>query len=215
MTPCKRLIDGAGRLWRDYTNHLFVQRLGDGSLDATQFIYYLKQDYRYLLHYGRVFGLAAYKAQSFEELSDAHDVLRDVLHEKKLHTDFCRDWGLSLDDLQNVVESPACVAYTRYLLDCAACGDRSELYAAAAPCALGYVQIGQTLAQKRAPNHPYRAWIDKYADDDFAQNAYKIGAKLDAFYQNATAQQQARLQSVFCVAVRMEIAFWQAALDLQ
>lgn len=48
MLSCQQLIYHANQNWHDYIHHPFVLKLADGSLPATNFIHYLKQDYLYL-----------------------------------------------------------------------------------------------------------------------------------------------------------------------
>ncbi len=59
------------------------------------------------------------------------------------------------------------VAYTRFVLDCGAAGDILDLYAALAPCVLGYAEIGPALAARPVPGNPYAAWIATYAGPDY------------------------------------------------
>ncbi len=47
------------------------------------------------------------------------------------------------------VEDFGTVAYTRYVLDAGMTGELVDLYAALAPCAIGYAVIGDNLTQKR------------------------------------------------------------------
>ena len=48
-------------VWDRYVGHQFVQRLGDGKLPRNKFINYLKQDYIFLIHFSRAWGLAVAK----------------------------------------------------------------------------------------------------------------------------------------------------------
>ena len=44
--------------WDAYIQHAFVEQLGNGTLDEDAFRHYLKQDYLFLIQFGRAFALA-------------------------------------------------------------------------------------------------------------------------------------------------------------
>jgi len=67
--------------------------------------------------------------------------------------------------------APVTRAYTDFLLRAAATGDFCELAAALLPCMWGFSEIG-TAGSSGMPEEPRcAAWIDAYADEDFAQQA--------------------------------------------
>lgn len=216
MLSYQQLIQNAGQDWHNYTHHPFVLQLADGSLPAQNFIHYLKQDYLYLFHYSRAFALAGYKAQSFVDIAQACAITQSILDEVELHISYCQSWGIDRDELLNLPESPACIAYTRFVLDCGMTGTLAELYAAIAPCALGYAEIGKMIAASGLSpvGNPYQAWIDSYAGDEFQDSVMSIAHTLERLCQHLTPAQQTRIQEIFNTATRMEIAFWQMGLDL-
>ncbi|WP_439258127.1 thiaminase II [Lonepinella sp. BR2271] len=207
------LIQQAQPHWHDYVEHDFVQQLGQGTLPISRFQYYLKQDYLYLFHYNRALALAIFKAENFEQMREIHQAITVLLEEIQLHIDFCQEWEIAEQDLQNLAEDPACVAYTRYVLDCGITGGLAELYAAIAPCAIGYAEIGLRLKQQSAPNNPYQKWIDAYADESFQTAVEKYQDFLTALCQDLNPKQLANIQHIFTTATRMEVAFWQMGLD--
>ena len=54
--------------WNSYTEHLFVEKIGDGTLPKIAFLTYLKQDYIFLKHFSRAWGLAIVKSDSITEM---------------------------------------------------------------------------------------------------------------------------------------------------
>ncbi|QIW15293.1 thiaminase II [Pasteurellaceae bacterium RH1A] len=214
MTISTQLIQHAAPFWQAYTQHEFVRQLGAGTLPKACFQHYLKQDYLYLFHYSRALALAIYKAENFAQMDYSRRALEVILSEVQLHIAFCKQWGISESELQALPESAACVAYTRYVLDCGANGSLAELYAAIAPCAIGYAHIGKRLAQTGVENNPYQAWIDTYASPEFQAGVAELEAFLDQLCQGLSEQQLAKIQTIFNTATRMEAAFWQMGLDL-
>lgn len=211
------LIDGCQRDWDGYIKHSFVEQLGAGTLPLAAFEHYLKQDYLYLIHYARAFALAVFKSENPAQMRASMPSLTALVeHELTLHIDYCKAWGLSEADLQQLPEGVATVAYTRYLIDAGLQGDLADLYAALVPCAWGYAEIGQWLAgQHSAPNNPYQSWIDMYAGAQYQQAAQATKAFFNELIAHIDIQSPRgqRLLHHFRTATRMEIAFWQQGLD--
>jgi len=211
-----QLIKNAQPYWQQYVEHDFVKQLANGSLPAECFRHYLKQDYLYLFHYSRAFALAIFKAKNFSQMEIPRKSLESICQEIQLHLAYCRQWGISEAEIFATQESAACIAYTRYLLDCGATGGLAEIYAAITPCAVGYAQIARYITENypSLANNPYQTWIDTYASEAFQQEAEETSAFLTALCADFTPTQQNHIQHIFTTATRMEIAFWQMGLDL-
>ena len=67
----QRLGVAAGGNWHAYTRHEFVLRLAAGDLPEAAFRRYLVQDYLFLLHFARAWGLAVYKSETLDEMRRA------------------------------------------------------------------------------------------------------------------------------------------------
>lgn len=204
--------------WRDYIEHPFVRRLGDGTLDEGAFRHYLQQDYLFLIHFARAYALAAYKSRHLADLRHAHEGLKAILDvELGLHVDYCREWGITEGDLAVLPEARATMAYTRYVLDTGHRGDLLDLHVALAPCLVGYGEIANWLNAQpfivRGTTNPYDAWIGMYESDDFQAAMRDELAWLDTHLADVTPTRFAELCAVFRDATRLEIDFWQMGLD--
>ena len=209
-----RLVTAARGPWRDYTEHEFVRGLGDGSLPRAAFQRYLVQDYLFLIHFCRAYGLAIYKTTELAEMRAFQGTLDAILnHEMALHVRSSAEWGLSERDLVETPEHPANLAYTRFVLDCGLAGDLLDLAVALSPCVIGYAVIGRRLAAGAAPGTPYRAWIDAYAGDDYAEVARRAAAQLDGLAaRRGGAAREPGLGRIFAQACALEAGFWQIGL---
>ncbi|RAH39018.1 thiaminase II [Halomonas sp. SL1] len=204
--------------WRAYTEHDFVRALGAGTLEADAFRHYLQQDYLFLIHFARAYALAAYKSRDLDELCQAFDGLKTILDvELDLHRGFCRDWGITEDDLAALPEARATLAYTRFVLDAGSRGDLLDLRVALAPCLVGYGEIANWLEAQpftvRGDANPYDAWIAMYQGDDFQRAMHAEIAWLDARLAEVTPARFDQLARLFRDATRLEIDFWQMGLD--
>ncbi len=112
-----------------------------------------------------------------------------------LHIEYCKDFGLSKQDMENVEESQgmdsqsissstiltkliACTAYSRYCLDIGQSEDWLALQISLAPCLIGYQAIARRLvadAKTLREGNRYSKWIEMYNAEDYGE-AVKIGS---------------------------------------
>jgi len=206
----RNLRQAALPAWRTYVDHPFVRGLGDGSLPEAAFRRYLVQDYLFLIQFARAYGLAAYKAQTLDDIRQAAGGLHAIADvEMRLHVEFCRGWGLSEADMQAAPEAPETMAYTRYVLECGLAGDLLDLHVALAPCILGYGEIGLALAAKSPPGNPYQPWIDMYAGEEYQAAARSEAEQLDRLLARRGGDGRMEdLRRIFAQATELEAAFW-------
>ena len=213
------LIEACQQDWQDYTEHEFVQTLAQGSLPQPCFLHYLKQDFLFLKQYARAYALAIYKANTLTDMRRALPSVHALLDsEIGHHVTYCEKWGLTESDLENEPEDFGTVAYTRYVLDAGMTGDLVDLYAALAPCSIGYAVIGTALLEDSKTvleGNPYRSWIELYGGEEF-QTCVAAGAEyFDQLLSeiDINSQRGQKLIHIFKTATRMEVAFWQQGLD--
>ena len=214
------LISACQTEWQAYTEHDFVTQLAAGTLDQRCFLHYLKQDFLFLKQYVRAYALAIYKAQTLQDMRQASPTVQVLLdHEIAHHIEYCAGWGMTEQDMEAETEDFGTVAYTRYVLDAGMSGDLVDLYAALAPCSIGYAVIGKNLAASSdtvLEGNPFTSWLQLYGGDEFQDGAnqsaeYFNGLLHDISIDSARGQ---RLVEVFRTATRMEIAFWQQGLNV-
>lgn len=204
--------------WRAYIEHDFVRQLAAGTLPAEAFRHYLKQDYLFLIHFGRAYALATYKSRDITELRHSLDGLKTIIDvELGLHIDYCREWGISEADLAGLPEARATMAYTRYVLDTGNRGDLLDMHVALAPCLVGYGVISRWQAEQpftvRGDANPFEKWLQMYESEAFQAAMRDEIAWLDARLADVTPARFAELTQVFRDATRLEIDFWQMGLD--
>lgn len=204
--------------WRAYIEHRFVRELAAGTLGQEAFRHYLKQDYLFLIHFGRAYALAAYKSRDLAELRHSLDGLKTIIDvELGLHVDYCREWGIGEAELARLPEARATMAYTRYVLDAGNRGDLLDLHVALAPCLVGYGEIANWLADQpftvRGAANPYEKWLAMYESREFQDAMRAEIAWLDGRLEGVTRERFAGLLAIFRDATRLEIAFWQMGLD--
>jgi len=203
--------------WSAYTEHAFVKGMADGSLPEPCFRHYLGQDYLFLIQFARAYGLAAYKADTLEDIRDAAAGLSAIIDvEMGLHVEFCQGWGMSEAEMAALPEADATLAYTRYVLEKGLQGDLLDLHVALAPCMLGYAVIGKTLdddPNTKTEDNPYQAWIEMYASQDYQDVAEAEMQTLNRLMETRGGSGRlASLTKTFRQATRLETAFWDMGM---
>ncbi|WP_368030475.1 thiaminase II [Arcobacter sp. s6] len=216
MTTTQDLIKNSQPHWDKYIKHEFIQKLADGTLELRNFQHYLMQDYIYLFHYCRAFALAMYKSGNFEQMRFSQQALNATLDEIQLHINYCKEFGIDEKTIYKQQESSACIAYTRYVLDCGLNGDLAQLYAAVIPCFLGYAKVADyiTFNNLSVANNPYQSWIDMYSSKEYQEAAKAATQFFEELCKDLSKKQMEKIQDIFTTATRMEISFWQMGLDL-
>ncbi|KAI0840649.1 Phosphomethylpyrimidine kinase-domain-containing protein [Hypoxylon sp. FL0890] len=199
-------------VWHRFINHPFVLALGNGELPLESFKGYLIQDYLYLVHFARANALASYKSKNMEDIAAGAKIVSHIHTEMKLHIDYCKEFGISKEEMEATEELQACTAYTRYVLDIGQSEDWLGLQVALAPCLLGYGAIAKQLhgdPRTKIEGNMYWKWILNYVAEDYVQ-AVQTGSAL--MEKHAVLHSPSRIEElvkIFIHATKMEIGFWE------
>ena len=205
--------------WNLYTQHKFVQKISDGSLDKKLYLKYLKQDYVFLIHFSRAWALLVAKSKSVNEMRIASATLDALVNEEiQLHIKTCKDEGITEEQLFKTEEELNNLAYTRFVLEAGYSGDFLDLLVALSPCVFGYGEIGLYLKSISKSNNPYINWIDTYNSIEYQEVCMNIGNLLDEATQDRLGKDFAnntlwpKLEKTFLIATKLEIDFWEMSL---
>jgi len=190
----------------------FNTELAAGSLSRDRFQAYIIQDALYLGRFSRALAVAAAKAPDTAAMqSFAQSALSAVAVEQALHGRYLREFGIDPAAIGEAEMSPDCLAYISYLLAVAYHEPWEVLVAALLPCFRIYWDVGCAIAQRAAPDNPYRAWIDTYADERFGKAVETAVAVGDRAAAAATATTRAAMLAAFMRACQYEWLFWDGA----
>jgi len=208
-----RLRERADSVWRAQLEHPFVRGIGDGTLPLDRFAHWVRQDYRFLVEYCRLFGLAAARAPDLDTLTRFADLLQATARtEMDLHRAYAGEFGITEEELSREPMAPTTRAYTDFLLRVAATGDFAELASALLPCMWGFAEVGRVLQARGLPaERRYAKWIEMYADPEFARLADWCRALVDRLAEPASPDQRARMEDAFLTSSRYEYLFWEMA----
>ncbi|MBD3163283.1 MAG: thiaminase II [Candidatus Eisenbacteria bacterium] len=200
-------------VWEAILAHPFVRGIGDGSIAPERFVFYLRQDYLYLIDFSRVLALGCAKGESLDEMRRFSSLLETTLtSEMDLHRRTCRDLGIVPETLEEEEPAVATIAYTNQLVRVAYEGGFGDIVAAILPCAAGYVEIAARLRAGATPEPAFcREWIQTYSSPEMKDLAGWLGTTLDARAEKAGPDRRERWFRLYEASARLELLFFDAA----
>lgn len=219
MSPSfsQMLRAGADPIWSAQHAHPFVRGIADGTLDPDRFAHWVRQDYRFLVEYCRLFALAAARAPDLATMTRFAELLTATAGtEMSLHRALAAGVGISEEELERETMAPTTRAYTDFLVRTAATGDFAEICAALLPCMWAFSEIGLTLRDGPRPaDARLAAWIDSYSDPEFAGLAHWCRTLVDDLGAQAAPRTRAAMAAAFNTSSQYELAFWEMAWNLE
>ncbi len=203
-------------LYREILAMPFNQELAAGTLSRERFTYYMLQDSHYLVHFGKALAVTGARAPDPDAMIQfTRSAESCVRVERSLHEGFFRDFGITAEQAAGTRPSPAGSHYVSYLLATAHNAPYEVAVAALLPCFWIYGEVGRHLLSIAAPDNPYQAWIDTYADVAFADGIRKVIAIANAAAAGAAPATEEAMFEAFERASILEWMFWDSAYRLE
>jgi thiaminase (transcriptional activator TenA) len=198
-------------VWRAIHDHPFVRALGSGELSRERFEHYLKQDYVYLIEFGRVLALAAARSEKLADMGFFAGLLHTTLDiEMDLHRRTCSDFGITPEVLEEAEPSFVTTAYTDFLVRRCYEGRPADILAALLPCEAGYVEIAESLRNRGLPpNRHYRDWIETYSSAEFREFAQWVAGKFDELACDSPRREIERWYRLYLTSAKYELFFFE------
>jgi len=207
----KKLWSNIDGVYASILAHPFIRELTEGTLSRERFSFYLRQDALYLTDFARALNIAA--GRSPDAASEFTGFAYDVYTvEKALHEGFFREWGIEARETRR---SPACFAYTNYLIAAACNKTYEETVAALLPCFWIYREAGNHILKHASPRNPYQKWIDTYAGEEFSVTVDKMINITNNTAAQAGVETRRLMEAAFETASRLEWLFWDSAYRLE
>jgi len=213
----RQLRREADEIWRAVHAHPFLDELGAGTLPMNRFVYFILQDYVYLLDFAQVLCLGGAKSPDLKTLEIfARHAQIAVEVERSFHASFGKSLGLSQRQLDRTPKAPVTEAYTKHLQAVARGGSLAEIVAAVLPCYWIYGEVGRRLYRRR-PRKPaiYREWIEIYASEDYWKPVREQIRLMDRLAAGARDDEKKLLREHFILSSRYEFLFWEQAYRLE
>jgi len=215
MAFSEQLLEAGEDVWEAQKEHPFVRELAAGTLDEAAFEHWVKQDYRYLLDYARLFALAGTRARDEATMTHLLGVAHQVLdHEMDLHREFAADYGIPEAELERVEKAPTCVAYTNFLVRTAYEGSIAEIAGALYPCMQGYLDIADHMDDLAEGEHRYTPFIETYTGEQFREATDWCREFVDRMGERYPGERDA-MREAFLTSAKLEYRFWEMAYTLE
>lgn len=217
--------------WKLYTEHPFLEELASNRLLFDRFLYFLKQDFYYLVNYAQVHALAAASAPTYQEIHAEALIIDNIVKEIERHkTKLSKEYAIDYDNANLDAElqpGKACLDYCNYLLEIGRNEDFLGIKVALSPCLFGYAEagrFGKMLREKHDGSQGnvtqeqvaiYDLWLADYTSEWY-RKAYDDGKKaLEHTFNGATVSQQRldELTVIFNKVTCLEVAFWTEVLE--
>lgn len=218
MTVSQRLREAARPIWDRCLRHPFVTGIGDGTLPAEKFRYFMLQDYLYLFDYARVFALGVVKAREAALMRTfAQNVDAILGGEMSIHRSYMERLGITEEQVLAVKPALDNLSYTHYMLSVSERGGPREITAAILACSWSYAEIGTALAAiPGAADHPfYGEWIQGYASEDYGETNRALIELTDRLAAGASEAELKYLEEIFVNCSRYELGFWDMAWEMR
>ncbi|MFB9164814.1 bifunctional hydroxymethylpyrimidine kinase/phosphomethylpyrimidine kinase [Arthrobacter psychrochitiniphilus] len=202
----------------------FISELAAGTLARRHFAYYLAQDALYLGTYSRVLARASALAPTEAEQKFWAGGAQNCLEvEVSLHRDWLSQYPLEREhDAAGLLEGgqgaglmqgPVTKHYVDHLQGVAFSGSYGEVVAAVLPCYWLYAEVGRMLHTEYLAfegEHPYGAWLQTYASEEFAKATETAIAILDNAARSGSVRERAGMKAAFAHSAAYEVDFFAA-----
>ncbi|MCX7788043.1 MAG: thiaminase II [Spirochaetes bacterium] len=200
-------------LYTAIIQHPFNRELAQGTLSRDRFLYYLQQDALYLLDYGKALSILAARSETPERRRDFIRFASGIFTvEEGMHQIYFTEYGVK-DPIQT--KSPACFAYTNFLLATVSLRSYEEGVASILPCFWVYREVGLSIYRGMVKPNPYERWIETYAGNEFGEATERAIEVLEETLLSASEGTRNRMLQAFLTSTRLEWLFWDSAYRLE
>ena len=203
-------------LYRQILELPFNKELAAGLLENKRFIFYMQQDSLYLVYFSKALALIAARSNSSRYIKlFLNFSLEALVAERTLHAQFLPLYeGTQQEQWETQEPSPACLAYTQYLIAKAATAPLEEAVAAILPCFWIYKEVGCQIARSAKKENPYSTWIDTYSSLEFSKATDLAISLVDELAAECSPAQLAIMQRAFEYSSLFEWHFWKDAYEM-
>jgi thiaminase/transcriptional activator TenA len=199
--------------WTDATDHRFVRELGDDTLDDDVFQRFLVQDYAFVNAGASAMGYAVGQAPDMDAKSRLVDFLGTLTGDESDYFERSFD---ALDVASEERTDPTLAPVTREFIDvlqnASLDGDYEETLAVLVPTEWVYLAWAQAI--DGSPSRFYLdEWVGLHDNPAFEEYVEWLRGELDRYGPTLSPRRQRRIERLFCRAVELEAAFFDAAYE--
>ncbi len=204
---------------RSEVQQSYLQELAAGTLPIEKFRYQIKQNYKYLLEYSKVFALAIAKSPDFRTMVRFHNILDEAMeHEVPFYHKYYQEkLNIEPHELDSVIMDSMNRAYTSHERACAWEGGLAELVISVLPCAVCYREQVKLLDPlcKLPKGHPYREWIDMYLGEVYIKAVEETIELANELAENKTELELKKLEEIYLASCMYELLSWDMYYNMK
>lgn len=197
------------RLWTRMLEHPFLVKTRDGTLEDEVFAQWLRQDYLFVE--AAVPFLATLLSRAPADHRPGHAAAIRALEEE---LELFRERAAALDvELAGVEPAFVNHAYVQFLHATAERRSYPEGYTVLYVAEKAYHESWKVVREGLTPDSPWHPFVENWAGSDFAAYVASLEEGLDGLAGEAGAHVLRRMERLFQLTIRYEIAFWEMAHD--
>jgi thiaminase (transcriptional activator TenA) len=213
----KKMIGLSTKIIETEHKKRFLQELTKGTLPEEKFVYYLKQDYPYLIKYSRALALGVAKADTIENMRLMTDILQGIIvTEMKLHEEYAARFNISPKELAGTQTCPTKLAYGNHILSSSYGGNFFDIIAAILPCNWTYWKLAETLSPFVVKEgNPYLDWFETYTSDEYKRTVDICIELIDNQADDTTESQKIKAEKIYVQAHKLQLQGWDAYYSME
>ncbi len=197
-------------LFKRIREHSLIHKISDNSLETSVFDFYIQQDSIFLAERAKAFAILASRAPS----ADLTEYLTNRAEESNdASQKIFQKYAIPLPS--TIIMSPACRAYTQYMIDIAQNGSFLEGLAAQLPCSLMYQKLGEHVRQHATQPNKFEIWINSYSNPERRQKVETFIDIIDGLAEIESCETLDSMRRAFYTASKYEFDFWDDAFNLR
>lgn len=195
-------------IYAQIKQHPFIRELATGSLSRDIFSFYIKQDHLFLIERAQAMSILSSRSANAEHATYLGELAK---YTKKGADEIFEKYQFTKPFEKDLIKSPACRAYTEYMLASASKGSFQEGFIALLPCTLLYQKIGEFCKASSPSNNDYKLWIENYSSSERRQGVIKFIGVSNELADQSSSEELTAIETVFLRASQFEYDFWDDA----
>jgi thiaminase (transcriptional activator TenA) len=208
MTFTAQIWSETKPLFDKILHHPFNKELMTGELDIVKFQYYIAQDALYLLDFAKALSILAAKSGSSKEVLEFLQFAEGaIVVEKALHEHYFQKFDIQPTN----TKTPACFAYTNYLIRTTFTESYEVGVASLLPCFWIYREVGNYIYQNaKIKENPYSEWINTYGGEEYSSLVDRFISIVNQLASESSTAQRTNMKVAYTHSTRLEYWFWEA-----
>ena len=203
-----QLIERHSELWNRMLEHPFLIEVRDGDLSDETFHTWLRQDYLFVEAAVPFVGQLIGRAPSAELRKALSEIPPALEQELELFEERADALGVSIEDVDPGFTNHA---YVQFLQATAYRESFPAAFAVYWAAEKAYHESWRVVGEGLPEDHEWRPFVDNWAGEEFAELVTFLEGQMNRFAERSSASEFERIERMFEMTTRYEIAFWEMA----